>query len=102
MLRTVLDDYAKGPQQIEALVRAWQAGDVDAIAKNVNGSMREQYPDLYKVLLVDRNRSFARRIETLLKGDDTIFVAIGAGHLAGPGSVQMQLAKLGIDTERVH
>ena len=102
LLRNVLDDYAKGPEQIEALVHAWQAGDVDAIAKNVNGSMREQYPDLYKVLLVDRNRSFAGRIETLLKGDDTIFVAIGAGHLAGPDSVQMQLAKLGIDTERVH
>ena len=102
MLRTVLDDYAKGPQQIEALVRAWQAGDVDAIAKNVNGSMRAQYPDLYKVLLVDRNKNFARRIETLLKGNGTIFAAIGAGHLAGPDSVQMQLSKLGIDTERVH
>jgi len=102
LLRNVLDDYAKGPAQIKALIRAWQAGDVDAIATNVNGSMRKQYPDLYEVLLVDRNGHFAKRIETLLKGHGTIFVAIGAGHLAGPDSVQAQLAKLGIDTERVH
>ena len=102
LLRNVLDDYAKGPAQIKALIRAWQTGDVDAIATNVNGSMRKQYPDLYEVLLVDRNGHFAKRIETLLKGHGTIFVAIGAGHLAGPDSVQAQLAKLGIDTERVH
>lgn len=102
LLRNVLDDYAKGPEQIEALVHAWQAGDVDAIASNVNGSMREQYPDLYQVLLVDRNRDFATHVETLLKGAGTIFVAIGAGHLAGPDSVQAQLAKLGTKTERVH
>ena len=102
LLRNVLDDYAKGPQQIKALIHAWQTGDVDAIARTVNGSMRDEYPDLYQVLLVDRNRNFARQIETLLKGDGTIFVAIGAGHLAGPDSVQAQLAKLGTETERVH
>ncbi|HKZ09285.1 MAG TPA: TraB/GumN family protein [Rhodanobacteraceae bacterium] len=102
LLRNVLDDYAKGPEQIKALIRAWQSGDVDAIASNVNGSMRQQYPELYEVLLVDRNRNFAKQIETLLKGDGTIFVAIGAGHLAGPDSVQTQLAKLGTETERVH
>ena len=102
LLRNVLDDYAKGPQQIKALIHAWQTGDVDAIARTVNGSMRDEYPDLYQVLLVDRNRNFARQIETLLKGDGTIFVAIGAGHLAGPESVQAQLSKLGTKTERVH
>jgi len=102
LLRNVLDDYAKGPAQIKALIHAWQTGDVDAIATNVNGSMREQYPDLYEVLLVDRNRNFAKQIETLLQGDGTVFVAIGAGHLAGPDGVQAQLAKLGTETERVH
>jgi uncharacterized protein YbaP (TraB family) len=102
LLRNVLDDYAKGPQQIKALIHAWQAGDVDAIAKNVNGSMRKQYPDLYEVLLVERNRNFANEIETLLKGGGTVFIAIGAGHLAGPDSVQVQLEKLGVDTRRVH
>lgn len=102
LLRSALDDYAKGPAQIQALVRDWQTGDVTAIAAVVNGGMREHYPDLYNVLLVDRNRNWAEQIEALLKQRGTVFVAVGAGHLAGPDSVQKQLVKLGIETERVH
>jgi uncharacterized protein YbaP (TraB family) len=102
LLRNVLDDYAKGPAQIRTLVHAWQAGDVATIAKTVNGSMREHYPGLYKALLVERNRNFARQIAALLQRGGTVFVAVGAAHLAGPDSVQAQLAKLGIATRRVH
>lgn len=102
LLHNALDDYAKGPAQIKKLIEAWQAGEVAAIARNVNGDMRKHYPKLYEVLLVDRNRHFARRIARLLKQHGTVFVAIGAGHLAGPDSVQAQLTKLGVETERVH
>jgi len=31
----------------------------------------------------------------------TVFIAVGAGHLAGPDSVQAKLAKLGVKAERV-
>src|SRR5690348_4278443 len=102
LLHNTLDDYAKGPDQIHNLVSEWQAGDVAAISKNVNADMQTHYPQLYTVLLVKRNRNFAHRIAALLKGQRTVFVAIGAGHLAGPDSVQAQLAKLGFRTERVH
>ena len=102
LLRNALDDYAEGPAQIGKLIGYWQSGDVAAIAENVNGGMREHYPDLYKVLLVERNLIWAKRIGVLLEGRGTIFVAVGAGHLAGPDSVLVQLRKLGIATERVH
>lgn len=102
LLHNALDDYAKGPAEIDKLVKAWRTGDVALIAANVNDGMREHYPDLYKVLLVDRNRDWAKQIEGLLKQPGTLFVAVGAGHLAGPDSVQAQLRKLGIATERVH
>ncbi|MGH8216485.1 MAG: TraB/GumN family protein, partial [Rhodanobacteraceae bacterium] len=102
LLHNALDDYAKGPAQIETLIRGWEAGDVAAIAAAINGDMRGHYPELYKVLLVDRNRNWAKQVEGLLKQPGTVFVAVGAGHLAGPDSVQVQLRKLGIATERVH
>jgi uncharacterized protein YbaP (TraB family) len=102
LLRSTLDDAAKGPAEIKSLIHAWLSGDVPAIAKNLNGGMRRHYPQLYKVLLVDRNRHFARRIAGLLKQRGTVFVAVGAAHLAGPDSVQAQLATLGVDAERVH
>ncbi|MBS0383048.1 MAG: TraB/GumN family protein [Proteobacteria bacterium] len=102
LLHNTLDDYAKGPAEIAKLFQAWQAGDVAAIEGNVNRGMREHYPELYEVLLVDRNRNWAKQIAGLLKDRGTVFVAVGAGHLAGPDSVQAQLRKLGIATERVH
>lgn len=102
LLRSVLENHAKNSAQVATLVQDWQAGDVAAIAAAVNGGMREHHPELYKVLLVNRNRDWASQIAALLKQRGTILVAVGTAHLAGPDSVQAQLAKLGIRTERVH
>lgn len=102
LLRSVLDDHARNSTQIATLVQDWQDGNVDAIASVMDTSMRDKYPDFYRALIVNRNRNWATQIEALLKGHGTIFVAVGAGHLAGPDSVQAQLANLGVRTERVH
>lgn len=102
LLRNVLESHTMVSTEVATLVRDWLAGDVPAIAAAVDGGIRENEPELYDVLLVNRNRKWARQIERLLKQRDTTFVAVGAGHLAGPDSIQVQLAKLGIETERVH
>ncbi|HEX5961788.1 MAG TPA: TraB/GumN family protein [Rhodanobacteraceae bacterium] len=102
LLHNALDDYARGPAQIQALARHWQAGGIAAIADIVNGGMRKHYRELYQALLMNRNRDWAKQIEAMLKGHGTIFVAVGTAHLAGPDSVQAQLAKLGIASKRVH
>jgi uncharacterized protein YbaP (TraB family) len=54
-----------------------------------------------KVLLVDRNARWAQWIKQRMARPGTVFVAVGAGHLAGPDSVQAHLAKLGVKAERV-
>ena len=53
------------------------------------------------MLLVDRNRNWAQWIKQRMTKPGTVFIAVGAGHLAGPDSVQAQLAKLGLKAERV-
>jgi hypothetical protein len=60
-----LNPLFRGRRQNAAVSRA--AGrpanrDVAAIAAVVNGGMRERYPDLYNVWLVDRNRAWAKQI----------------------------------------
>ncbi|HET6907217.1 MAG TPA: TraB/GumN family protein [Rhodanobacteraceae bacterium] len=101
MLRNSLDDYAKTDTIINALVKDWLQGDVDAIAALENSDMRDKYPVLYKTLLAERNRRWARQIAQMLVDHQTIFIAVGAAHLAGPDDVQAQLQKLGINVERV-
>ena len=102
MLRNSLDDYAKADTVIAALVKDWQHGDVEAIASLENSDMRGKYPVLYRTLLTDRNRRWAQQIARMLQQHQTIFVAVGAAHLAGPDDVQAQLQKLGITVARVH
>ncbi|MER3546471.1 MAG: TraB/GumN family protein, partial [Rhodanobacteraceae bacterium] len=102
MLRRTLDDYARADTEIRQLLQDWLHGDVNAIAALENSEMRDRYPALYKALLTDRNRRWARQIAQMLDQHQTIFVAVGAAHLAGPDDVQAQLQKAGIAAMRVH
>ena len=99
-LLSTLDDASKGTGELDAMVDAWEAGDTKKLEEILNGDLKDHYPDLHRILLAQRNRAFAERIESLLKGDGVAFVAIGAGHLVGPDSVQADLAKDGVKAER--
>lgn len=77
---------APGTDRRKAIVNAWRAGRVDAIARD----MRNDYNDLpsfYQRLIVDRNRNWIPKIEQLLRSRDTAFVVAGAGHMGGPEGV---------------
>ncbi len=99
-LRATLKDIDQGPALLNELIDAWKAGDVERIARIEDEDMRQQSPALYQRLLVERNQAWAGKIAALLKQPGTIFIAVGAAHLAGPDSVQAQLQKLGIEVER--
>ncbi|CAN7507096.1 TraB/GumN family protein [Caulobacter sp. LjRoot300] len=101
LLESTLDEIDEGPAKIDALVAAWAAGDQDELKRQMVDEMQADYPDVYKLLLVDRNQDWANQLKTRLAGSGVSFVAVGAGHLAGPDSLQAQLAKLGIKAERV-
>lgn len=98
-LMATLDDANDATAQLGRMIDAWNAGDVPALDKLVNGDLN-RYPALYNVLLVKRNRAFATKIEQMLAGNGVSFVAIGGGHLSGPDSVQADLAKDGIQAVR--
>ncbi len=99
-LESAIDDGDSGGDDFKGMEASWQAGDVAAMAKLV-ASMRDKGADFYEIIFTQRNKRFAARIAALLHGNKTVFVAIGAGHLAGPDSVQSQLAKLGIGAKRL-
>jgi uncharacterized protein YbaP (TraB family) len=99
-LLSSLDDVDKGETEINDLVDAWAAGDTAKLNDLVNGDLKAHFPELYRIVLADRNAAFAERIATLLKGDGVVFVAVGVGHLVGPDSVEADLAKLGYQAVR--
>ena len=89
-----------GGDNFSGMETAWFTGDVPSIAKLME-KMRSQSTEFYNTLILHRNERFAARIADMLNGHDTVFVAIGAGHLAGPDSVQVLLAKQGVVSKRL-
>jgi len=102
MLKSTLEDAEEGPGKIDKMVTAWASGDIKELETEFVTEMKADYADVYEVLLTDRNVAWSKQLKTKLAGSGVSFVAVGAGHLVGPDSVQVQLAKLGIKAERVN
>ncbi len=98
-LHEVADGVPEMGRMIQQMVAAWLKGDADGLAKLMNSETSD--PVLLDRLLYQRNLTWAKWIETRLAQPGTVFVAVGAGHLAGQGSVQDVLAHDGIVSHRV-
>jgi len=99
-LGATLDELPKTSETLGRMVDGWSRGDPAVVATIMNDALKES-PEVEKVLLVDRNVRWAEWIKARMAKPGTVFVAVGAGHLAGPASVQAQLAKLKVKSERV-
>jgi len=86
---------------LKAIIEAWKNGDDEALARLENELMRRDEPELYQRLLVERNEAWARQVAALLQQPGTVFIAVGAAHLAGPDSLQRQLQRQGESVERL-
>lgn len=86
-------------QELDTMVDEWGKGQADKLAEMMTET--EDDPALKEVLLTNRNRNWAVWIKERLAKPGKVFLAVGAGHLAGEGSVQDQLIAQGITTARV-
>jgi hypothetical protein len=97
MLRETFHEIEEGPKKLRELIDAWKNGDTQVIAKLESIELQQESPELYKQLIVDRNKAWAQIIAKRLRdpAGGASIVAVGAGHLAGPDSLQKQLEGMG-------
>jgi uncharacterized protein YbaP (TraB family) len=99
-LEEALGDAEKGMAQLEKLARAWIDGDNETIGNVLVNEFKKEAPAVYEKFLVQRNIAWSEKIAEILKRSGVQQIAVGAAHLAGPDSLQVQLAKRGIKVER--
>ncbi len=99
-LTSTVDELPKLGETMDGMIVDWAEGDADGLAKMMNDSLKDS-PEVTKTLLTDRNARWADWIAERMKRPGQVFVAVGAGHLAGEGSVQAQLARHRLTAERV-
>jgi uncharacterized protein YbaP (TraB family) len=78
---------------------AWKQGD-QAIFVRMLGELKAASPDAYRMMFTERNRRWADWIGARMQTPGTVFVAVGAGHLAGADSLLVHLAQRGIESKR--
>lgn len=98
-LRQVSDGVPEMKEKLDEMIARWLAGDAVSLARLINDE--DSDPLLLDRLLTQRNRTWAHWIGERLDRPGTVFVAVGAGHLAGDESVQVELARQGIAVVRV-
>jgi uncharacterized protein YbaP (TraB family) len=99
-LESTLDELPKGATQLDGMVVDWSKGQTDKLAATMNEAMKDS-PEVAKTLLYDRNGRWATWISERMKQPGTVFVAVGAGHLAGDQSVQAKLAAYKLKAVRI-
>lgn len=95
ILTSTLKDIRTLKKELDRLLKSWQSGDMKTVATLLNEAM-EEHPDLYKRLVVERNKRWVPKIEELVRGDKDAIVIVGTGHLAGKQSVIELLEKNGL------
>jgi uncharacterized protein YbaP (TraB family) len=80
---------------------AWKRGDQTVFVRLL-GQLEQASPDAYRMMFIERNARWADWIRARMQTPGTVFVAVGAGHLAGKDSVLVRLAQLGIPSARAY
>jgi uncharacterized protein len=93
-----MDGLSKAMADMQA---AWKHGD-QRVFVNMLGQLKTASPDTYRMLFTERNTRWADWIRARMQAPGTVFVAVGAGHLAGPDSVLVRLGERGFPSQRVN
>ncbi len=99
-LAATLDSPARARADFLGMVAAWSRGDAKAIERSFADDP-EFTPALRDILVRRRDAAWADALAKRLDRPGQVFVAVGAGHLVGPDSVQRMLAAKGLKVVRV-
>ncbi len=83
----------------DKMVAMWASAETESLGQLMNEGLTSR--TLYDALLTKRNANWAKWISARMAKPGVTFMAVGAGHLAGPTSVQNLLPAYGLNATRV-
>ena len=99
---TAANDQIAGLSKAMAQMQAaWKRGDQSVFVSMLD-QLKSASPDTYRMMFTERNERWADWIRARMQMPGTVFVAVGAGHLAGKDSLLVRLAERGLPSRRVY
>ena len=100
LLESTLKEDGSMAKEISSMLDAWNRGDAAAVARAIQASDKDS-PQLYKIMFTERNAKWAQWVDQRLAKPGTVFMAVGAGHLAGDRSLVSLLKNSGHRVSRI-
>ena len=100
MLMQTLQEGIDIESMMDQLIDAWHRGDVAFFEETVLADM-QGFPELYDVIVVDRNVRWIEQINELLDDEDDYLIIVGALHLVGPDGVPALLEAQGTPVQQL-
>ncbi len=101
----IVESFAKEIKELHVMMKgitkAWKAGDEAALNEFLSESVRKDFPNLHKRIIIDRNRNWITPIEDLINSGKRTLVVVGVGHLVGEESVINLLRSKGHKIEKL-
>ncbi len=94
MLMQALAEGIELDAMMDTMIAAWRTGDVTFMEDELLADM-ENYPEMNRVIVVDRNIDWTNQIEDLLDDDMDYLIIVGTLHLVGPQGVPRLLEARG-------
>jgi len=100
MLMQTLAEGGQIEELLDEIIDAWRNGDVAYMEETLLADMAGSR-ELYRKIVVDRNKDWVRQIGALLDDDDDYLIIVGTMHLIGKDGVPQLLRNRGLLVEQV-
>jgi uncharacterized protein YbaP (TraB family) len=94
-LELTLQDLKDTGDETDQMLSAWRSGDSSALAAQLSDAY-QQFPELYRVLVSERNQRWLPQIRSYLAADHNVLIVVGALHVVGKGGLLELLRGAGI------
>jgi len=101
MLIQALSEGTGMGEMMDSMITAWRTGDLDFMEENLLSDM-EGYPELNRIIVVDRNLDWTNQIEELLDDEIDYLIIVGTLHLIGEDGVPELLELRGHEVTQLH
>lgn len=83
------------------MIGMWRNGDNPRLEATFVTPLKQDYPGIYRSLLLERNQDWVTQLEALLQTSEVELVLVGVAHLPGTDGVLNQLRLRGYATEQL-
>jgi uncharacterized protein YbaP (TraB family) len=94
-LELTLQDLKDTRSETDQMLQAWRTGDNAQLAGQLSDAYN-QFPELYRVLVSERNQRWLPQIRSYLGADHNVLIVVGALHVVGKGGLLDLLHNAGI------